>query len=164
MGVKYLDKDGLEYYHQKLEDEFAQSSHTHAIDTEISDTSTNPLENRAIHRAIAQAVESMQLHRPEIYMDTVAGWAAKAGLVGQANTIYIYTDYQRDENDNPIAGIKVGDGNAYLIDAPFLDTIYLEHVNDTDIHITAEEREFWNNKVRCYYSLTDDETVVFTTQ
>jgi len=164
MAIKYLDKEGLEYYHNKLEDEFAQASHTHAVDSEISDTSTNPLENRAIHRAIAQAVESMQLHRPEIYFDTVAGWAAQAGLVGQANTIYIYTDYQQDENGNSIAGIKVGDGNAYLIDSPFLDTVYFEHVNDTDIHITAEEREFWNNKVRCYYSLLEDETVVFTTE
>ena len=164
MDIKYLDKEGLQYYHGKLEDEFAQSSHTHPIDSEISSTSVNPLENRAIHRAIAQAVESMQVHRPEIYFDTVTGWAAKSGLVGQANTIYIYTDYQRDENDNPIACIKVGDGNAYLIDAPFLDTIYLELVNDTDIHITAAEREFWNNKVRCYYSPVDDETVIFTTQ
>lgn len=164
MSIKYLDKDGLQYYHGKLEEEFAQASHVHSVDTEISSTSTNPLENRAIHGAIAAAVESMQLHRPEIYFDTVAGWAAKSSLVGQVNTIYIYTNYQEDEDGNPIAGIKVGDGNAYLIDAPFLDTFYLEHVNDTDIHITAEEREFWNNKVRCYYSLLEDETVVFTTQ
>lgn len=163
MGAKYLDKDGLQYYHQKLEDEFAQSSHTHAIDTEISDTSTNPLENRAIHAAIASAVENLELHRPEVLFDTVAGWNSQAGLVGQTNTIYVYTDYQEDENENPIAGIKIGDGNAYLIDAPFLDKIYYEHVNDSDIHITAGERNFWNNKVRCYYSLLDDETVIFTT-
>ena len=163
MGAKYLDKDGLQYYHQKLEDEFAQSSHTHAIDTEISDTSTNPLENRAIHAAIASAVESLELHRPEVLFNTVAGWGSQAGLIGQANTIYVYTDYQEDENGNPIVGIKIGDGNAYLIDAPFLDKIYYEHVNDSDIHITAGERNFWNNKVRCYYSLLDDETVIFTT-
>lgn len=164
MAIKYLDKDGLEYYHNKLEDEFAQASHTHPVDSEISNTSTNPLENRAIHAAIAAAVGAVELHRPEILFNTVEGWRAQVGLVGQANTIYIYTDYQEDEDGNPIAGVKVGDGNAYLIDAPFLDTIYYEHVNDTDIHITAEEREFWNNKVRCYYSLLDDETVVFTTQ
>ena len=164
MAIEYLDKDGLEYYHGKLENEFAQSSHTHPVDSELSNTSANPLENRAIHRAIAQAVESMQLHRPEVYFNTTADWAAQCGLVGQANTIYIYTDYQEDEDGNPIAGIKVGDGNAYLIDAPFLDTIYWEHINDTDIHVTPAEKEFWNNKVRCFYSLTDDDTVVFTTQ
>lgn len=164
MSIKYLDKDGLQYYHSKLEEEFAQTSHAHPVDSEISSTSTNPLENRAIHRAIAQAVESLQLHRPEIYFNTTAGWNAQNTLVGALNTIYIYTDYQEDEEGNAIAGIKIGDGNAYLIDKPFLDTIYYGHINDTDIHITAEEREFWNNKVRCYYSLLEDETVVFTTQ
>lgn len=164
MAIEYLDKDGLEYYHGKLENEFAQSSHTHPVDSELSNTSANPLENRAIHRAIAQAVESMQLHRPEVYFNTTAGWAAQSELVGQANTIYIYTDYQEDEDGNPIAGLKIGDGSAYLVDAPFLDTLYLEHINDTDIHVTPAEKEFWNNKVRCFYSLTDNDTVVFTTQ
>lgn len=164
MSIEYLDKQGLEHYHDRIKDEFASSSHTHPIDTEISSTSTNPLENKAIHRAIAQAVESLQLHRPEVYFNTVEGWNQQNTLVGAANTIYIYTDYQQDGEGHNIAGIKVGDGNAYLIDAPFLDTIYYEHINDTDIHITAAERQFWNNKVRCYYSLTDDETVVFTTE
>ena len=142
MDIKYLDKNGLQYYHGKLEDEFAQSSHTHPIDSEISSTSVNPLENRAIHRAIAQAVESLQLHRPEVYFNTVAGWAAQSSLVGQANTIYVYTDYQEDEDGNQIAGIKIGDGNAYLIDKPFLDTIYWEHVNDTDVHIPRKKEHF----------------------
>jgi len=162
MAIKYLDKEGLEYYHNKLEDEFAQASHTHAVDSEISDTSTNPLENRAIHRAIAQAVESLQLHRPEVYFDTVAGWTAKGAIVSQANTIYIYTDYQEDGDGNKIAGIKIGNGNAYLGDIPFLDTVYLEHVNNTDIHITAAERQKWNEKVTCFPSLIDDEMVIFT--
>lgn len=163
MAIKYLDKDGLEYYHSKLEDEFAQASHTHPVDSEISNTSTNPLENRAIHAAIASAVENLQLHRPEIYFNTVEGWRAQINLIGQTNTIYIYTDYQEDEDGNPIAGIKIGDGLAYLIDTPFLDTLYLQHVNNTDIHITDEERRKWNEKVRCFYSLTNNETVVFTT-
>ena len=164
MDIKYLDKDGLEYFYDKLQNEFAQASHTHSIDSAISSTSINPLENRAIYAAIAAAVEAVELHRPEIYFNTTAGWAAQGGLVSQANTLYIYTDYQEDSEGNSIPGIKIGDGNAYLIDKPFLDTIYYEHVNDTDIHITAEEREFWNNKVRCYYSPLDDETVVFTTR
>lgn len=162
MAIEYLDKDGLEYYHGKLEDEFAQSSHTHPVDSELSNTSANPLENRAIHRAIAQAVESMQLHRPEIYFDTVAGWAAKGDIIAQANTIYIYTDYQEDEEGNPIAGVKVGTGNAFLGDLAFLDSIYLDHINNTDIHITTAERQKWNEKVTCFPSLMDEEMVIFT--
>ena len=164
MGIKYLDKDGLEYFYDTLQTQFAQASHTHPVDSTVSSTSVNPVENRAIYAAIAAAVQSTELHRPEVYFDTTAGWAAKGSLVSEANTLYIYTDYQQDSEGNDIPGIKIGDGNAYLIDKPFLDTVYYEHINDTDIHITAEEREFWNNKVRCYYSPTNDETVIFTTQ
>jgi hypothetical protein len=164
MGIKYLDKDGLEYFYDKLQTQFAQASDIHPVDSTISSTSVNPVENRAIYAAIAAAVQSTELHRPEVYFNTTAGWAAQGSLVSEANTLYIYTDYQQDSEGNDIPGIKIGDGNAYLIDKPFLDTIYYEHVNDTDIHITAEEREFWNNKVRCYYSPTNDETVIFTTQ
>ena len=164
MAIKYLDNDGLEYFYNKLQIQFAQASHTHPVDSTISSTSVNPVENRAIYAAIAAAVQSTELHRPEVYFDTTAGWAAKGSLVSEANTLYIYTDYQQDSEGNDIPGIKIGDGNAYLIDKPFLDTVYYEHINDTDIHITAEEREFWNNKVRCYYSPTNDETVIFTTQ
>ena len=164
MGIKYLDKDGLEYFYDKLQTQFAQASDIHPVDSTISSTSVNPVENRAIYAAIAAAVQSTELHRPEVYFNTTAGWAAQGSLVSEANTLYIYTDYQQDSEGNDIPGIKIGDGNAYLVDKPFLDTVYYEHVNDTDIHITAEEREFWNNKVRCYYSPTNDETVIFTTQ
>lgn len=163
MGIKYLDKDGLEYYHNKTKEEFAPSSHTHVIDTEISDTSTNPLENRAIHKAIADAVDGIIAGTPRIEFNTKAAWNAQTTLVGENNTIYIYTDYLQDENGKNLAGIKVGDGQAFLIDAPFIDKFYYDHINNTDVHITNEERNKWNQKVRCYRSLTEEETLVFTT-
>ena len=65
MAIKYLDKDGLEYFYDKLQTQFAQASHTHLVDSTISSTSINPVENRAIYAAIAAAVESTELHRPE---------------------------------------------------------------------------------------------------
>lgn len=135
----------------------------HNVDTEVSSVSTNPLENRAVHAAIAAAVEGIVLENPSIEFDTTAGWGSKLNKIGDINTIYVYTDYQQDEDGNNLAGLKVGDGQAYLIDLPFIDSIYYDHVRDTDIHITAEERVKWNNKVTCYHSLTDAETVVFTT-
>ena len=62
--------------------------------------------------------------------------------------IIVYSD--------PVTGyskIKVGDGNAYLVDLPFIgDDISAElwdHIQNTDIHITPEERQFWNNKLNC---------------
>lgn len=97
----------------------------------------------------------------QVLFNTTAGWNAQAALVSQADTLYIYTDYQRDSSNNPVAGIKVGDGNAYLIDLPFTDAIAMEHIADNTRHITSAEREFWNDKVSCYYAGT--EQLVFTT-
>ena len=97
----------------------------------------------------------------QVLFNTTAAWDAQVHLTSQPNTLYIYTDHQIDSQGNLIAGIKVGDGNAYLIDMPFTDEVIMEHINDNIRHITAEERAFWNNKVSCY--LADGDRVIFTT-
>lgn len=97
----------------------------------------------------------------QILFGTTAEWDAQSQLQSAANTIYVYKDHKRDSQNRAIAGIKVGDGNAYLIDLPFTDEVEMEHISDTDIHITAAERLAWNNKVSCYYSSAD--TLVFVT-
>ena len=70
-------------------------------------------------------------------------------------------------NNQAIPAVKIGDGLAYLIDLPFIDasvTRLMEHINNTQIHITQAEREFWNNKVRCDDDglIQGGETLVFT--
>ena len=112
---------------------------------------------------LSDAVASLRLEMPKIYYDTTAGWSAQTTLMSEENALYIYTDYQTEGNDT-LAGIKVGDGLAYVVDLPFIDKLIQMHMADTDIHITAAEREFWNNKVRAYYSLTQSDTLVLTTQ
>lgn len=97
----------------------------------------------------------------QVLFNTTAAWDAQVQLTSEANTLYVYTDHQYDSQGNKIAGIKVGDGNAYLIDMPFTDEVIMEHINDNVRHITAEERAFWNNKVSCY--LADTDRVIFTT-
>lgn len=97
----------------------------------------------------------------QILFNTTAAWNAQVQLQSQADTLYIYTDHQVDSQGNVIAGIKVGDGNAYLIDMPFTDSAIMEHISDNVRHISAEERAFWNNKVSCY--LADNDRVIFTT-
>ena len=96
----------------------------------------------------------------QVLFNTTAGWNEQGMLVSKTNTLYIYTDYQVIDGDT-IAGIKVGDGNAYLIDLPFTDKALMNHIADNTRHITNSEREFWNNKVRCYYAGTDQ--LIFTT-
>lgn len=96
-----------------------------------------------------------------VLFGTTAQWNAQVSLESVAETMYVYTDHATDSQGNPIAGIKVGDGSAYLIDLPFTDTVMMEHITDNVRHVTAQERAFWNEKVRCY---TDgSESLVFTT-
>lgn len=116
----------------------------------------------------------------QVLFNTTAYWDAQITLVSDPNTLYIYTDHDRDLQGNAIAGIKAGDGNAYVVDLPFTDAIATEHIADSTIHtsaaekavinshianstvhITQAERDAWNQKVRCYYAGT--EQLVFTT-
>lgn len=99
----------------------------------------------------------------EIFYDTTANWNSKPTLIGRKGCIYIYSDYKKNAQGQDIAGIKIGDGSAYLIDAPFVSELLYNHLEDTIIHITQQEREFWNNKVRCYIDPENAQHIIFTT-
>jgi len=95
-----------------------------------------------------------------VQFGTTAEWDGQATLVAEANTLYVYTDHHTTSGGDPVPAYKVGDGNSYLIDLPFSDVLWEEHINNTVVHITAEERTFWNNKVTAYY--TDAERLILT--
>ena len=100
----------------------------------------------------------------EIYSGRAVEWDANPNLIGKRNCIYVYTDYITKQDGTLIPGLKIGDGQAYLIDTPFIDQQYLEHVQNQVIHITQREREFWNNKVSIDQKpefLVDEENLVF---
>lgn len=78
---------------------------------------------------------------------TKAIWDSDPTFMSEKDVIYIYTDYDTDGEGHDIAGIKVGDGTSYLIDMPFTDTKLMDHLADTDIHVTAVEKAVWNNKI-----------------
>lgn len=92
---------------------------------------------------------------------TTATWNSQPQLISKAGYIYLYSDWQQNDNGQYIAGVKIGDGSAYLIDLPFQENDYFEHIHDTIMHITSAEREFWNNKVRCYIDTNGQ--LIFTT-
>ena len=98
-----------------------------------------------------------------IYYKTTAEWNAKPDIIGANGDIFIYTDHtvEKDGKTISIVGIKVGDGKAYLIDRPFVTKEFEEHILNDTIHITNEEREFWNNKVRCFPNDSNEE-LIFT--
>ena len=105
-----------------------------------------------------------------VLRDTKANWDSQPSLQSEKGVIYIYTDYQTIDNGDGtftiVPGVKVGDGMSYLIDMPFVagnDELFKQHVLDNTIHVTAEEKEFWNNKWRGYIDEANPTLLVFTT-
>ena len=92
---------------------------------------------------------------------TVYGYSENIVLGGEnvgievKSTGVLIVGFYNVENTSPgiEAGLKIGDGKAYVIDLPFLNDTsgidFDQHINNTTIHITNEEREFWNNKINC---------------
>ena len=106
-----------------------------------------------------------------IHYGTTEFWNSQPDLVGKKSHIYVYSDYAETEiNSESVAvpNIKIGDGNAYLIDNPFItasvDDILKMHIDDTSVHVNDGERDFWSGKVRCYIDPENYENVIFTTE
>lgn len=100
---------------------------------------------------------------PYVFFGTVEEWTEQASLITIKDAFYIYTDYQQDDEGNDVPGIKIGDGTSYLIDMPFISEPYDDHIRNKIIHITQEERNKWNDKVRCYMDVNNIENLIFTT-
>lgn len=99
-----------------------------------------------------------------VHIGTTEYWNEHRDLIALNGHLYIYSDYRVYEEQG-IPGMKVGDGTTYLIDIPFIDGNELalrRHIEDTHVHITDAEREFWNNKVTSYISEADGENLILT--
>ena len=105
--------------------------------------------------------------------DTTAHWNAKRSFIPMRGEIIIYMDYcqSNDGNGNitDVPGIKIGDGKAYLLDLPFVGSETSkqilrelhEHTENSAIHVSQQDRNFWNNKLNCQ---VDDECLLLTRQ
>lgn len=105
--------------------------------------------------------------------DTVARWRIiEPEFIPFDGEIIIYKDKNIKETVNPdtgqiirqyVPGIKIGDGQTTLYDLPFVSDIdaqlIIDHINNTDIHVTLQEKEFWNNKLN-YDSSTVSEEIL----
>lgn len=129
----------LEIFHENLKSEFVSKTD---IDDKLSEISKNPVQNKVLYKAIKDAETSSK----NIQHDTTEGWNSQPDLIGEDGVIYIYNDYKVIDGQN-IAGIKIGDGKAYLIDIPFIDEFMYEHIQDVDIHVSEADRRIWNNKL-----------------
>lgn len=105
---------------------------------------------------------------PQVRYDTTENWNAFPSFVPERGAIIAYSDYAVVD-DKEIPNIKIGDGSTYLIDLPFVgEDMYnavVSHLTNFYAHVSATDREGWNNKVRCYVSPSDggDHLLIFTT-
>ena len=110
--------------------------------------------------------------RIQLKRDTTANWNAARGFVPLRGEVILYTDYYSYEKEIDgrtrtvlVPAIKVGDGNAYVQDLPFVDEdlrdMLMEHINNMDLHVTLGEKNFWNNKINVddAYEAVHDELV-----
>lgn len=90
--------------------------------------------------------------------DTTANWNAARGFIPLDGELIIYTDYQTTTKEIDgeliqvyVAGVKIGDGRAYVQDLPFVDeelrSKIMTHVNNPTVHVSTQERILWNNKL-----------------
>lgn len=101
---------------------------------------------------------------PYVHFDTEENWNAQRYLIGKLGHTYVYTNHATIDGIN-IPAIKVGDGVSYLIDNQFVDRNSAElenHINNSNIHVTLEEKAFWNNKERSFISSDNPENLVLT--
>lgn len=113
--------------------------------------------------------------RIKLKRDTTAKWNSARGFIPLEGEVIIYLDGQQIEQEGELINIptiKVGDGKAYVQDLPFVgDDIrdkLLTHINDSSIHVSAKDRQFWDHKVDiedAYDILNDElegETLIFS--
>jgi len=102
-----------------------------------------------------------------VRIGTVESWATEPTFVPELGEFIVYMN-RSVINNVEYAGVKIGDGMAYVADLPFVgddvaSSILAQlnlHANNTDIHVTSAEKQFWNNKLN--YVL-DGEVLEFTT-
>lgn len=102
-----------------------------------------------------------------VSIGTVESWASEPTFVPERGMFIVYMN-RSVINNIEYPGVKIGDGNAYVADLPFAgddvaNNILAQlnlHANDTNIHVTSAEKQFWNNKLN--YVL-DGEVLEFTT-
>jgi hypothetical protein len=131
----------------------------------------NELQNKpSINNVTLQENTTLQqLGLQGIYYDTKANWDAQRTLVAQQGTIYIYKDYSHITEGNvtkDVPALKIGDGTSYLIDMPIANgdvaQMIIDHINNTVIHVTADDKTFWNNKSSAYIEPSTSETLVLS--
>ena len=110
---------------------------------------------------VAIILSSLLGSSASIEVNTTAYWSSYQNA-STSKTFYVYTDGYTINGHN-VPRIKLGDGNAYVADLPFLDEKMANHIENSNIHVTATEKAFWNTKMTCSEAdIANSERVIFT--
>ena len=153
--------------------ESEQSFGLGAPTTVVSEKDYNRLYNKpSINGTILQNnVTLQQLGLQNIYYGTKEFWESQPELIAEEGSIYIYKDYYAHENNDGeptySPAIKIGDGTSFLIDMPTttgdISDMLLEHIQNAVIHVTNDDKTFWNNKSSAYIDpQSNEETLVLS--
>lgn len=91
-----------------------------------------------------------------IEFGTTEHWNSMPDYVPVSGMIVVYTDYNSYVDPETgqtmyIPAIKIGDGNAYLSNKPFVGGdawgMLMDHIENTEVHVTKEEKIFWSQKL-----------------
>lgn len=133
-----------------------------SVDISLDDTQTLDITTE-MDDNITIEIGHMFTGNCKVVYHTTEYWNSRPDMISEKGYLYVYSDWKVIDGKT-IAGIKIGDGQAYLIDLPFTDEIWAAHIDDVIRHITSTERTFWNNKVRCYIDESGDpHNLIFTT-
>lgn len=104
---------------------------------------------------------------------TKAYWDRQLTFVPPRGAIIIYSDYARVEVDGSgknVPNFKVGDGNAYVVDLPFLhcdlQSALEAHIQNANAHLSDEDRQKLGSSVKASVAVqngSNDYTLVFST-
>jgi hypothetical protein len=132
------------------------------IDDCLSEESKNAVQNKVITAELQGKLDKTEFDAFKENIPSLAGisygdreyWNNQIGYVPKAGEIIIYSDYKTKEVDGQtvaIPGVKIGQSSGYVQDLPFVgedlaDTIW-NHILDTMMHVTPQEKHRWNNKL-----------------
>lgn len=117
-------------------------------------------------------IKNINTNKFTYYSKTKEEWNSDITFLSEKNVLYIYSNFKifskNGQEEIYLPGLKIGDGKSYLIDLPFLndfdnniEKVLLDHISNNDIHISDQQRSFWNNKLN--YEL-QDETLILNRQ
>ena len=117
-------------------------------------------------------IKNINTNKFTYYSKTKEEWNSDITFLSEKNVLYIYSNFKifskNGQEEIYLPGLKIGDGKSYLIDLPFLndfdnniEKVLLDHISNNSIHISDQQRSFWNNKLN--YEL-QDETLILNRQ